>query len=78
MTGGKRCARCGGATDEPVMIGAVEAGSGPGAIVYACPPCARSYAEKWYAPEWLRAELAARDAPGAPDTGTVEPRESPR
>ncbi|MFG3259406.1 hypothetical protein [Streptomyces sp. NPDC048172] len=61
MTGGKRCARCRRGTDEPVMIGAVEAGSGPGAILYACPPCARAYAEKWYAPDWLRAELAVRE-----------------
>lgn len=54
----ERCARCGVDTGEPVMIAAVETGSGPGAIVYACPPCARAYARTPLAPEWLRQELA--------------------
>ncbi|NGO71207.1 hypothetical protein [Streptomyces boncukensis] len=54
------CVRCHQVTDDPVMIGAVESGSGPGSILYACPPCAREYAENWFAPAWLREELAAR------------------
>ncbi|NGO73419.1 hypothetical protein [Streptomyces boncukensis] len=36
------------------MIDAVETGSGPGAILYACPPCARTYALSPLAPDWLR------------------------
>ncbi|MFG3259430.1 hypothetical protein [Streptomyces sp. NPDC048172] len=54
------CARCHRMTGDPVMIGAVESGSGPGAIVYACPSCALEYAANWFAPDWLREDLAAR------------------
>lgn len=57
----KRCARCERMTDDPVMIGAVEVGSGPGAILYGCLPCARAYAADWTAPDWLRQELADRE-----------------
>ena len=48
------CVLCEEATHRPVMIDAIETGSGPGAILYACPPCARVYALSPRAPEWLR------------------------
>ncbi len=57
------CARCRRTTYEPVMIDAVEVGSGPGFIVYACPPCAHAYAATPFAPAWLREDL------GLPERG---------
>ncbi|MGW8374348.1 hypothetical protein [Streptomyces sp. ODS28] len=45
------------------MIDAVEVGSGPGFIVYACPPCAHAYAATPFAPAWLREDL------GLPERG---------
>ncbi|GAA2105334.1 hypothetical protein GCM10009801_81650 [Streptomyces albiaxialis] len=48
------CILCQEPTPHPVMVDAVETGSGPGAILYACPPCARVYARSPMAPAWLR------------------------
>lgn len=43
------------------MVGAIESGSGPGVILYACPEHARTRARRWDAPEWLPGDVAAFD-----------------
>lgn len=36
------CLHCGRTTDHPVLARIVEVGAGPGALLHACDPCARS------------------------------------
>lgn len=55
------CVDCGGWFANALMVGAVETGSGPGVIVYACPEHARVRARFASAPEWLREDVAALD-----------------
>lgn len=44
------------------MVAIIEAGSGPGGTIYACPDHARMRAERIDAPPWLREDIAALDA----------------
>lgn len=37
----ERCNQCGSATETPVLAHIIESGSGPGAMLYDCVPCAR-------------------------------------
>lgn len=58
----KRCIDCGSTTNGAVMVGQVEAGSGPGAILYACIDHARVRARQSTAPGWLPAAVAEFEA----------------
>lgn len=54
----RACIDCRSATNGAIMVGQVEAGSGPGAILYACIDCARQRAERSDAPDWLAGDIA--------------------
>ena len=56
------CVDCGVYRLDAVMVAIIEAGSGPGGTVYACPDHARMRAERIDAPTWLRKDVAALDA----------------
>ena len=58
----KRCIDCGATTSGAVMVGQVEAGSGPGAILYACIDHARVRAHQRTAPVWLPGAVAEFEA----------------
>lgn len=57
----KACIDCGALTNGAIMVGQVEAGSGGGAILYACISHARTRAQRPDAPPWLADEIAAFD-----------------
>ncbi|MGH3116995.1 MAG: hypothetical protein ACRDQ2_07760 [Gaiellales bacterium] len=57
----KRCIDCGSTRDGAVMVGVIEGGSGPGAILYACFEHARARAQHCDAPRWLRDDIAVLD-----------------
>ena len=58
---GARCVVCEKHRADMVLVRIVEAGSGPGHGLYACPePCAQQCAAAASAPEWLRDELRER------------------
>jgi hypothetical protein len=59
---GGYCARCGLLVPERVTIDYVEQGSGPGASVMGCLPCARALARQFFAPQWLKDAVATLDA----------------
>lgn len=56
------CASCKQHADERVRVAAVEVGSGPGALLHGCLPCARTRARSRFAPDWLAGDLALIDA----------------
>lgn len=59
---GGECAVCKQHAGERVLVAAVEVGSGPGALLYGCLPCARTRARSRFAPAWLAEDLAVIDA----------------
>jgi hypothetical protein len=62
-----RCVDCGVWHTDALMVGQAEAGSGAGAIYYACPEHARERAQRVDAPTWLRKVVAEVDAREATD-----------
>lgn len=62
LSPGGECAACKEHAEERVLIAVVEVGSGPGAILHGCLPCARTRARLRFAPAWLADGLAAIDA----------------
>ncbi|AXK31355.1 hypothetical protein DVA86_00535 [Streptomyces armeniacus] len=56
------CAVCKEQVQERLLVAVVEVGSGPGALVYGCLPCARTRARSPFAPPWLAEDLAVIDA----------------
>lgn len=58
----KNCIDCGTTTDGAIMVAAIEGGSGPGAILYACIDHARARAKQSSAPSWLPEAIAEFDA----------------
>jgi hypothetical protein len=58
----KACIDCGSTTNGALMVDQVEAGSGAGAILYACITHARNRAQRRDAPPWLAEDIARFDA----------------
>lgn len=63
---GGECAICKELAEERLLVAVVEVGSGPGAMLYGCLPCARRRATSRFAPSWLAEDLAIIDAERAP------------
>lgn len=59
----RNCLVCGEGTDT-LMVGAIEGGSGPGRILYACRPHAREFAARPDAPQWLKNNFSPQDIRG--------------
>lgn len=57
------CSRCREYAEERVTVAFVDGGSGPGWSRYACIPCARILVRSQFAPDWLRDDMTALDAP---------------
>lgn len=66
------CNLCGEHSSVRVTVRLIEQNSGPGGSAFACPPCARCEAAKPHAPDWLRANVAALDAPAPRHLRVVE------
>jgi hypothetical protein len=66
LADGGECNVCGEYAAERLVIRIIEQGSGPGGSAFGCVPCARREAARKWAPDWLRANVAALDvtAPG--------------
>ncbi|OEV05162.1 hypothetical protein AN216_04045 [Streptomyces oceani] len=58
------CCRCGGATEDTVLVRVIETMSGPMRGNYACEPCGKWYGARPDAPDWLRRDLLRREIAG--------------
>ncbi|WP_149564430.1 hypothetical protein [Streptomyces cacaoi] len=63
------CVDCERYVGDAMAVAYAQGNSGPGKVLEACIAHAREYAALWFAPQWLKDDIAALDTAGtAPDT----------
>lgn len=78
LAGAGECARCHRQVPERMTVALMSGNSGPGWSQYGCVPCARILAKSRFAPGWLKADVAALDAPQPRHLRAVDNEEAGR
>ncbi|MGW5022301.1 hypothetical protein [Streptomyces cacaoi] len=66
------CVDCERYVGDAMAVAYAQGNSGPGKVLEACVAHAREYAALWFAPQWLKDDIAALDA--AERSSTYEPQ----
>ena len=56
------CVDCNKYVGDAMAVAYAQGNSGPGKVLEACVAHAREYAALWFAPQWLKDDIAALDA----------------
>ncbi|QHF97949.1 hypothetical protein DEH18_33535 [Streptomyces sp. NHF165] len=60
------CVDCDKYVGDAMAVAYAQGNSGPGKVLHACIAHAREYAALWFAPQWLKDDIAALDTAHSP------------